>query len=226
VKDLLKSVLRRGARALLQTDSSISRRYLAGAGEKKLHVGCGKNVLDGWLNSDFRPKRADIMHLDATRAFPLPGNAFDYVFSEHMIEHVPYAGGVNMLKECFRILKPGGTLRVSTPDLAFLIDLYRPNKSPEQQAYIEWAAQLFSSYAPVPSDTFVINNFVRDWGHLFVYDEPTLADAMRRAGFSEVNKFQLNESNCDALRQLENENRMPQGFLALESMTLEALKRV
>jgi predicted SAM-dependent methyltransferase len=224
VKDAVKATLRRGARALFQTDSGIARRYLSGDGTKKLQIGCGQNVLDGWLNSDFRPKRSHIMHLDATRAFPLPDNAFDFVFSEHMIEHVPYVGGVNMLNECFRVLKPGGTLRISTPDLLFLIDLYRPDKSPLQQSYIDCAVSLHSSYAPVATDTFVINNYVRDWGHLFIYDEKTLADAMRRAGFSEIRKFQLNESDSEALRGLENESRMPEGFLALESLTLQAVK--
>ena len=65
------------------------------------------------------------MYLDATQTFPLPDCSFDYIFSEHMIEHVTYQNGKRMILECYRVLKPGGLLRISTPDLSFLVDLYK-----------------------------------------------------------------------------------------------------
>jgi predicted SAM-dependent methyltransferase len=57
---------------------------------------------------------------------------FDYVFSEHMIEHVSYAEGLLMLRECLRVLKPGGRIRIATPSLEVLLDLYKPSKTPIQ----------------------------------------------------------------------------------------------
>jgi hypothetical protein len=71
----------------------------------------------------------------------------------------------------------------------------------------------------------VINNFVRNWGHLFIYDEKTLRHSLETAGFAEVESFRLNESNDPNLRNLENEKRMPEGFLQFESFTLEAVKQ-
>ena len=45
-----------------------------------------------------------------------------------MIEHLKYSDGQNMLKESFRVLKPKGKIRISTPDLQFLIDLTKRKK--------------------------------------------------------------------------------------------------
>ena len=129
-----------------------------------------------------------------------------------------------MLNECHRILKDNGKIRISTPDLRFLIDLYQDNKSKMQIEYTKWAAGQFTKSPPYPDDTFIINNFFRDWGHQFIYDEKTLRSSMEKAGFKDITRCEFNESKEDALRNLENEKRMPKEFLKLESSTLEGTK--
>jgi len=52
-----------------------------------------------------------------------------------------------------------------------------------------------------------------------------LSFSLEKAGFKEITKFSLNESEDEILRNLENEKRMPEGFLRLESFTLEGTKR-
>lgn len=211
-------------RRLLRVDRRIIDDYLQTHAMRKLHLGSGSNLLDGWLNSDFFPKDAGVLHLDARGAFPFDDAQFDYVFSEHMIEHIAYAKGAKMIGECFRVLRPGGRLRISTPDLAFLVDLGRPDRTPLQDAYIRWSSKKFLKTAEGDGAAFVINNFVRRWGHLFIYDETTLRAVFRAAGFKDVIRRQLNESDAPDLRGLEHDDRLPEGFLQLESMTLEGTK--
>jgi len=208
----------------MRLDNPIIENYLAKHKERKLHIGCGRNIRADWLNSDFYPRSGDVIHLDATGIFPFDNDTFDYIFSEHMIEHVSYLNGFKMLGECHRVLRNNGKIRISTPDLQFLIDLYRADKSGLQIEYIKWATDNFIEGAPYYDDTFVINNFVRDWGHLFIYDEKTLRISLERAGFTNITKCELNESKDEALQNLENEKRMPKGFLKLESFTLEGTK--
>jgi predicted SAM-dependent methyltransferase len=200
------------------------KSYLANTGVPKLHIGCGANVLPGWLNADYYPDREDILHLDATKPFGLPDNSFSFVFSEHMIEHIPYIDALSMLRECHRVLRPGGRIRISTPDLAFVVGLYISEKSEQQKSYIKWSTSAFVSWAPYPSDAFVINNFVRNWGHQFIYDEKTLRSALSGAGFNNLIRCNLQESVSEVLSNLENEQRMPGGFLRLETVTIEAQK--
>jgi len=106
------------------TDPETIRAYLAAHDVRALQLGAGPNALDGWLNTDIAPSRRGIAYLDATRPFPLEDETFDYVFSEHQIEHIEARHALPMLRECFRVLKPGGRLRIATPDLAVVIGLY------------------------------------------------------------------------------------------------------
>jgi len=205
----------------------ILRQYFSQTTTPKLHVGCGKHILSGWLNTDsyLQDPSLPVYVLDASQKFPFADATFAYVFSEHMIEHISYSAGLHMLSECLRVLKPLGVLRLSTPDLDFLLDLRRPDKSPLQREYIRWAAKTNTPNVPDPTNvTFLINNFVRDWGHTFIYDEKTLRQSLQLAGFSHLRKCDLQESSVECLRKLENETRMPPGFLRLESMVIEATK--
>ncbi|MGQ0620178.1 MAG: class I SAM-dependent methyltransferase [Panacagrimonas sp.] len=190
---------------------------------RKLHIGCGHNVMSGWLNSDYYPRNPQVIHLDATKRFPLSDSSFDYVFSEHMIEHVPHAAGLLLLGECNRILKSGGKIRISTPNLRFLVELYAEEKSALQADYIQWASQNYIKNG-IASESMVINNFVRNWGHQFIYDEKTLRLAMEASGFVDIVPCAINQSEDPVLSNLENEKRMPAGFLQLESLTLEGRK--
>jgi len=200
------------------------RQHLSSNGPKKLHLGCGNNILPGWLNTD-RKISDQVAYVDLTERFPLENDTFDYVFNEHAIEHIPYPQGVGMLREALRVLRPGGRIRVVTPDFAFLNALYSPEKSALQKAYIAWTnEQSLGGSAPPYAEMHVINNFVRNWGHQFIYDRKSLTHALETAGFTAITKYELNESDDPVCRGLENESRMPPGFLRLESIVLEAAK--
>lgn len=233
--------------------------YLASHPVRKLQVGCGGNILDGWLNSDLNPVRSmgvyianrqdaqqhgrqteseratpnpltDIIFLDATKALPFVENTFDYVFSEHMIEHIGYQDAMHLLKEIYRVLKPGGKARISTPDLRFLIDLYVQDKSDLQKRYITWATDSFLPGMSLPecesdADTFVINNFVRNWGHQFIYDQKTLFGAFEQRGFRDIIRCQPGESDDTNLSGIESHGlRISDDFNRLESIVVEAVK--
>lgn len=207
-----------------QKDKAIISKYLSQFDERKLHIGCGGNLLKDWLNCDLYPLDDNIIHLNAMETFPFESESFNYIFSEHMIEHIPYAGGAFMLNECYRVLKEGGKIRISTPDLGHFIALYTNNKTVLQNDYIKWNTNQFIASAPYYDETFVINNSLRDWGHQFIYDEKTLRKAMEIAGFSKIVSCVLNESASSAFRNLEKEEKMPKDFLKLETFTLEAVK--
>ena len=76
------------------------------------------------------PRGPQFVYMDATALFPLPDASFDYIFSEHVIEHMSYADGGRMLRECLGVLKPGGRIRIATPNLVRLLGLYaaRPER--------------------------------------------------------------------------------------------------
>lgn len=209
---------------MVGTDRKIIDKYFKSQKIRKLHIGCGENILKGWLNSDYHPISTQVLRLDATKPFPFKNDEFDYVFSEHLIEHITYPQGLQMLAECYRILKSSGKLRVATPDLLFLIELYRSDKSELQKEYIKCDTDKNIKYAPCYEDTFVINNLMRNWGHKFIYDEKTLRYSLEKVGFTRISKYELSDSDNEELRNLENVGRMPEGFLKLQSIVLEGTK--
>jgi predicted SAM-dependent methyltransferase len=199
------------------------QQYLDTHPVAKLQIGCGGNMLEGWLNTDgqmdgwFHPQS---VKLDASQLFPISDTTFDFVYSEHMIEHIPFWQGQQMLRECFRIMKPGAYIRISCPDFQFLIDLYT-NPTDLATQYTEVASP---DWAPYPNPIFIFNNYVRDWGHQFIYDKPTMTNSLLAAGFENVTEHNILESNVPELQNLEIPDRMQPGFLQLETMTFEARK--
>jgi predicted SAM-dependent methyltransferase len=205
-------------------DRRIRRRYFAAHALPKLQVGAGLHPLPGWLNTDVLPLRRDVLYLNAARPFPFADESFDRIFSEHVIEHLTLAAGERMLAECFRSLRPGGTIRISTPDLLFLTGLLGANRSPIGQAFVDWEIETYVPDQAWAGPVAVFNNSVRAWGHRFIYDAPTLEGALRRAGFAEVRRCEAGESPDPQLRGLENVDRAPPGLIAASSLILEAVR--
>src|SRR5215831_15321510 len=102
-------------RIILRSDERLCRKYLGKTAKPKLHIGGGWRLLDGWLNTDI-DLIPNVMRMDATEPFPFGENTFQYVYTEHMIEHIPYEKGACMLQECHRVMRSGGVIRVVTPN--------------------------------------------------------------------------------------------------------------
>ena len=210
-------------RKLLQADKRLRADYFREAAEPKLHIGGGWHRLDGWLNTDI-DLIPGVMFMDATKPFPLASESVQFVYTEHMIEHIPFAQGAMMLRECFRVLRKGGVIRVTTPDLAALVGLYQPELSDLQRRYLTWFCETFVPNQGSPPAVAALNAHFRLWGHQFLYDEETLAKALFAAGFHSVRRCNLRQSEQAALQHLENTARYPEGLLEYESVALEAQK--
>lgn len=172
--------------------------YLRTHDRRKLHLGAGLNVLPGWLNVDLHDYgRRDLVYVDARKPFPLPDASFDVVFSEHMLEHLTYVDGLACLRECCRVLRPDGRIRIATPSLQRLASLYDDQLTDLQRRYVEWATESFVPEADSALPGFVLNNFVRAWGHEFVYDRDTLTHALATAGFVDVEERRVGDSGLE-----------------------------
>jgi predicted SAM-dependent methyltransferase len=169
----------------------------------KLQIGASNNILDGWLNTDIFLNHKQIVYLDTTARFPFDDNTFDYVMAEHMIEHIEYKAAEFMLQQCFRVLKPGGHARFSTPDLGVLLALHCAEKTEAQKRYIDWLIAHLMPDVEQCKDVFVINNAFRAWGHSFLYDQETLRHLLHTSGFREIKFYKPGDSDDPNLRNLE-----------------------
>lgn len=162
----------------------------------KLNLGCGPHALPGWLNYDINgARRMDVVPIDlALGRLPHTDESVDFIFSEHFIEHINREQGARLVKECYRVLKQGGVIRISTPDLHALTKRYLRGE----------IIKIPGVWEPkTPAQMF--NEGMRLWDHLFLYDGEEIADLLDEAGFS-IRTFtgcDWHESDHEALRGLE-----------------------
>ncbi len=118
--------------------------------EKKnyLNLGCGKRFHKAWTNLDmvsFDPRH--VQEANILKGIPYPDNSFDLVYHSHLFEHLPTEQAEHFLRECHRVLRPGGVIRIVLPDFEELTRLYLQlleenlqNPSPESIANYQWVA--------------------------------------------------------------------------------------
>jgi predicted SAM-dependent methyltransferase len=207
-----------------KSDDDIISEYISSHQRRRLHLGAGRMYMKGWLNTDLSGNGLNFAKIDVTKPFPLPDSCIDFIYTEHMVEHLEYKFFVHMLSECRRVMRTEGVIRIVTPSLLFLISLMQEPSIPINRRYIDWAIEKFSAFAPTNFPGFVLNNFVRAWSHKFIYDPDTLSTTLRIAGFRDLVECKLGESEHPDLTGLEKVHRLPEGFLELESMIIEACK--
>ena len=181
--------------------------YIHNHAMRKLQIGAGgaKGFSD-WLNTDIEPQAGEA-YLDATKPFPIPDGVLTYVISEHVFEHLSYRDGLAMLRESYRTLKPGGKIRIATPNLLKLVRLFQDSKTDEMRNYINgklkadyWQETLPQTVSP---ECVILNYELKSWGHQFVYDPQTLRESLERTGFQAINEFAPDESDDPQLTGLE-----------------------
>jgi len=210
--------------AFQERSPAIIEAYMRAEPVKRLQIGAGSSRREGWLNTDIEPGDG-LAYLDATKRFPFEDGSLHYIFSEHVIEHLTYDEGKFMMSEAYRVLTPGGKMRISTPDLTQFLRLFDEPPTEEARAYIAGKMQ-WHQWPNDPNQAAIILNLqMSSWGHKFMYDAATLSGALTRAGFRGVQEFEENVSGDEFLRNLEErDGGVNQRWSNYETMSIEVEK--
>lgn len=144
----------------------VTRRQLlhwrSNAKLRVVNLGGGGNCLSGCLTADIDP-RADV-YVDLMQSLPFEQDEIHHIFCEEAIEHIPKSAALRLLRECHRVLEPNGTLRLTTPDLDWMIGAL--------------------SAGDMDCDAF--NDCFYDHGHRYLYSRTELVALLTEVGFSMV----------------------------------------
>ncbi len=168
----------------------------------RLHLGCGPVHLAGFINIDIAPAP---LSMNVLWGLPFDDGQVAVVYMSHLLEHLFYPNDVDfVLREIYRVLKPGGTLRVVVPDIARCLRAYQE----KDVAFFNARREHFAWW---PSDASMLENFLTYAGvgtepgflfasHKYGYDYETLAKALRRCGYVAIEQSQFQNSRIAELR--------------------------
>lgn len=205
---------------------------LAEPGPHCLQIGCGANLLAGWCNTDVEPTYGALF-LDATQPFPLPEGCMDCVVAEHLLDHLSFVRGRDVVRECFRVLRSGGVLRLAVHSTERLAAAYAQPDGAEWTDYARWSAAYYSPRAAralvpdgaVPPWGLVLTNFMQHNKTTVLYDFALLRSLLEAAGFRDVALRPIGQSLRPELQGVDHPDpyQLPAAY-AFETLTVEAVK--
>jgi predicted SAM-dependent methyltransferase len=152
----------------------------------RLHVGAGRERLEGWVNVDIQDLPGVDVVADVTEGLDFVD--VEAVYAEHFLEHLRIDDAVNFLAECHRILRPGGWLRLSTPNLDWVwLTHYRTDADPD------WKER----------QAIIANRAFHGWRHRFLWNRELLGRALSACGFDDVTWCRWGESGREIFRGIE-----------------------
>lgn len=156
-----------------------------------LHIGCGPIRIGGWTNIDQNESPATDIVMDALHISARFGeNSAEAVYSTHFLEHLAYPNDVvTFLKVAHHTLKPFGILRIGVPDLELVARAYVGGSDLKE---IYGAEHRGFYYKDCAAERFMY--FAREWSHTILFDYPLLSGLLADAGFVNIRKRGVNES--------------------------------
>ncbi len=197
-----------------------ARRY-AHASDLLVNLGAGDQGKPGWVNVDAMRLPGVNCVYDCRTNLPFPDESVRGIFCEHFFEHLDYTEEVPIfLTTCYRVLQPGGVLRLIVPDTERYLRAYCAGGWDELSALRKLDAQHTDPVFQCVYNTRMelINMVFRQgYQHKFAYDYETMAFLLRRYGFAHVEQQTFGVS-------LRPELGIDQADRARESLYVEAVK--
>jgi predicted SAM-dependent methyltransferase len=199
--------------------------------ELKINIGCGLSGAPGWCNIDNSPTiplsrlklgrllfrtpawPKDVRRHDVKKGLPFADQSVSCIYSSHTFEHFSWAESLAVAKECYRVLRPGGVLRVVVPDLQLIAREYLGDSDP--MASHRFVDRLLLSHT-------IHDLFHRGAHHSQMFDESSLIALLRQAGFEQPAVSNFMQSRIADITLIELEQRKHES-LYVESVRQETV---
>jgi SAM-dependent methyltransferase len=153
----------------------------------RLHVGCGRVRLEGWLNLDIQQLPGVDLVVDVNQG--LHWRDVEAVYAEHFLEHLDLDRAITFLGDVHRCLAPGGVVRLSTPNLDWVWETHYSNASDPELRRLQ---------------ALRLNRAFHGWRHRFLWNRLLLGDALEACGFRDLAWCRYGESGRSVFRGLEH----------------------
>jgi len=231
--------------------TAVSARVVSGKlGTVRLNLGCGLLAAPGWINIDGSwnarlakhpflrrtlaklgilsrekseiPWASTIFIHNIRKPLPFPDNCASAIYASHVLEHLYFEEGRQLIQESFRVLCGEGILRIVVPDLHTIVREYlgerpfaplstemealRPADRFNQRVLMRW---------PTPSSRNLFYRIYDAWqdfhSHKWMYDADSLMALLSKCGFVNIARKDCFESRIADIRALEDRSRILDG---------------
>lgn len=191
----------------------------------KLNLGCGSQVVDGWINVDYalgaRVFKVPMFRLlnskfrifnldwddritihDLNKTFPWNTASVEAIYSSHTLEHMTKEEGKKFIQECYRVLRKDGVIRIVVPDLKAFVEEYL-NGDIKADDFLKDLGVLYNE-----SDSYIrskLTPFIQ-FPHKCMYDLPALLKMLSEIGFKVQSSGYL-QSGIDGIEDVELKSR-------------------
>lgn len=188
---------------VLPEEPPFNAAHVEALGLRGLHCGSALRLFPGCVNTDWMHLEARdetestpgrlacvdghlyYLEFDSRQPYPFEDASFEWAHAEHFIEHLELEETIGWLAEVKRILKPGGHVRVTTPDLRRYIEGYIDGENgffAEHRARLSRLRRFGESGVP-DRPAWMVNQTFYLWGHKWIFDFDEIRFAAERAGF-------------------------------------------
>lgn len=177
--------------ALMASEPARARWIARHPDGAKVSLGCGNAVPEGWIGLDLGHVGPRIHVWDLRRPLPFADGTVSAFLLEHSLEHLYFDDARRLLEECHRCLRPGGAIRVVSPDawhLAGILGRPRVDLSAEQVAeQVACDVEIHRWPASDEIDALAANRVSHQWGdHLSVHTREWVSGMLRNISFGDV----------------------------------------
>lgn len=161
---------------------------------------------------------------DVTQGLPLDSDSIEFIYTSHFVEHLSIKDFYSFIKECYRVLKPAGVLRIVCPDLQKWMDAYLNKDNVFFENYHNilkenhkkpWCSVDYN-YVLSPADFLMCN--IHNWNHKWAFDLESITLHLKKCGFATVINTGYRNSIYTEISKIE-----PQ-FHQVESLYIEVQK--
>ena len=161
----------------------------------------------------------NIMVRDVRKKLPFDDESIDFIYSSHLIEHLRKDEAEKVLKECFRVLKKGGLIRLVVPDLELMARNYLKEikEIRNEEKEIIFPSERFLDILGMGEKNkipFILKIFSKSGRHRWMYDQLSLTALLKSCGFVDMQKRSYKVGSCPDIEFLDNR---PEHSLYLEA---------
>ncbi len=188
----------------LSRTASIQFQKLRGQKDLKIHLGSGADIKTGWVNLDLRLSELSpqahglssdtlFINYDLRLGLPLEENSCSFIYSSHFFEHLEYEDALRLLRDCYRVLRPGGIFRACLPNFKGLFEAYLRG----DHAYMDMV-NVLDVYPEIEPGTEMLVDYVNygayDHGaHKWIMDFDKVSVLLSRIGYGTVAESSFQE---------------------------------